>query len=85
VQHKHVNALGNLYSAHPETASLQSAEGDSTICVHGCFADATCSTVCALQAGGIGAMELVAMELKGAGCYLSRSLSWAVSSNGWMI
>eukprot|EP00775_Hariotina_reticulata_P014309 gene14309-36_t len=29
-----------------------------------------------LKAGGIGAMEMVAMELKGAGCYLSRSLSW---------
>lgn len=32
-----------------------------------------------LKQGGIGAMELVAMELKGAGCYISRSLSWAVS------
>jgi hypothetical protein len=39
-----------------------------------------CTAAAAAFQGGIGAMELVAMELKGAGCYLSRSLSWAVSA-----
>jgi hypothetical protein len=44
----------------------------------------TAAAATAVQ-GGIGAMELVAMELKGAGCYLSRSLSWAVSVRAFVL
>lgn len=33
-----------------------------------------------LKKGGVAAMELVAMELKHAGCYIARTLSYEVSS-----
>lgn len=36
-----------------------------------------------LKQGGMGALELVAMELKGAGAFVSRSLSWTVSCWLW--
>lgn len=41
-----------------------------------------------LKQGGMGALELVAMELKGAGAFVSRSLSWTVRTadslvGGW--
>jgi hypothetical protein len=34
-----------------------------------------------LKQGGMGALELVAMELKGAGAFVSRALSWSVSGS----
>lgn len=50
--------------------------------VRGCWL--LCLALCAaefvnlLKQGGMGALELVAMELKGAGAFVSRSLSWTV-------